>query len=65
MTQVYMAFMLGVRRVGVTEAASELQKRDLIRYTRGAISIVSKRGLEGASCECYATAERVYARHIH
>jgi hypothetical protein len=52
--------MLGVRRVGVTEAASALHERKLIDYTRGAIRILDHRGLEKAACACY---ERVKDMH--
>ncbi len=65
MTQEYMAFMLGVRRVGVTEAATLLQKRNLIEYQRGELDIVNGQELEAASCECYATAERVYRAYMN
>jgi CRP-like cAMP-binding protein len=64
MTQEYMAFMLGVRRVGVTEAATLLQKRNLIEYKRGELAIMNGQELEAASCECYATAERLYRAHM-
>ena len=53
MTQEFLSHMLGVRRVGVTKAARALQKRGLIEYSRGHISIVDSHGLEGAACSCY------------
>jgi len=54
LTQEFLSHMLGVRRVGVTNAARALQKRKLIDYSRGQISILDDKGLEAAACECYA-----------
>lgn len=54
MTQELIANMLGVRREGVTEAAGKLQDRDIIKYSRGRITILDRRRLEQACCECYA-----------
>ena len=58
MTQELIANMLGVRREGVTAAAAKLQKLDVIRYSRGKITILDRPKLEGLSCECYAVVKR-------
>lgn len=62
MTQELIANMLGVRRQGVTEAARRLQEVDLIRYARGRIAVLDRKGLEERTCECYAAVKREYAR---
>jgi CRP-like cAMP-binding protein len=62
MTQELIASMLGVRREGVTEAAGNLQRAGLIRYSRGHIDVLDRTGLEKAVCECYSVAKREYDR---
>jgi len=62
MTQELIASMLGVRREGVTEAAGKLQTAGLIRYNRGQITVLDRKGLEERVCECYAVVRKEYAR---
>lgn len=59
-TQEFMAYMLGVRRVGVSKAASLLETLGVIQYSRGEIHIVDGAGLENASCKCYQQARDIY-----
>lgn len=54
LTQAYLAEMLGVRRVTITEAAGRLQDRNLIGYCRATIRILDRRGLQAAACQCYS-----------
>ena len=58
MTQELIANMLGVRREGVTEAASKLQALGVIEYHRGKITVLDRPKLEKLSCECYAVVKR-------
>jgi CRP-like cAMP-binding protein len=60
LTHQVLAEMLGVQRSAITIAAGALQQRKLIRYTRGEITVLSRRGLEAASCECYGAGVERY-----
>jgi CRP-like cAMP-binding protein len=62
LTQDYIAMMLGVTRPSVSAAASALQKLGMIRYSRGMMTIVNRRGLEAVSCECYGIVRREFDR---
>jgi CRP-like cAMP-binding protein len=53
LTQDIISFMVGTPRTGITKAAGVLQDTGLIRYRRGKITILDRRGLEEAACECY------------
>jgi CRP-like cAMP-binding protein len=55
-----LASMLGVRRVGITTAAGELQRLGLIAYHRGELTVLDRAGLESAACGCYAADCRAY-----
>jgi CRP-like cAMP-binding protein len=62
LTQEFLAMMLGVQRTGVSVAAGALQRGGLIRYTRGNVTILDRRGLEHRSCECYGVSKKEFDR---
>ena len=62
MTQELIANMLGVRREGVTEAAGNLQRKGVIRYSRGRIEVLERTALEQAACECYRVVKLEFGR---
>ena len=62
MTQELIANMLGVRREGVTEAAGNLQRDGLIKYSRGRITVIDRARLEKAVCECYGVVKKEFDR---
>ncbi|PSJ16483.1 Crp/Fnr family transcriptional regulator [Nitrosomonas supralitoralis] len=61
-THLFLAYMLGVRRVSITQAASSLQYRNIINYQRGNITILDRGGLEALSCSCYRSDKEIYQR---
>jgi CRP-like cAMP-binding protein len=63
-THEFLAYMLGVRRVGITVAAGGLQRDGLIRYHRGEITVLDRAGLMAAACPCYAGDCAAYAQHL-
>ena len=64
LTQEFLAYMLGGRRVSVTITAGMLARVGLIRYTRGKIQVLDRPRLEEASCECYGIIQREYERLV-
>jgi CRP-like cAMP-binding protein len=61
-THEFLAYMLGVRRVGITTAASVLQREGLIEYRRGKIRVLDRRGLKASACSCYAADREAYLK---
>jgi CRP-like cAMP-binding protein len=64
LTHEFLAYMLGVRRAGVTYAARSLSAQGLIDYRRGAITVLDAAGLKKASCGCYLRGNRIYERTL-
>ena len=62
LTHEFLAHMLGMRREGVTEAASVFKRRKLIKYQRGKIQILDLKGLKAASCSCYQIVQTAFKR---
>jgi CRP-like cAMP-binding protein len=62
LTHSLLAKILGVRRSGVSMAAGALQRRRLIRYSRGGITVLDRQGLEHAACACYQVVTAAYSR---
>ncbi len=62
LTHQFLAHMLGLRREGVTEAASALKARNIISYSRGKVRILDVRGLKASSCSCYQIVKSVFDR---
>jgi CRP-like cAMP-binding protein len=63
-TQESMAFMLGVRRVSITKAAADLQRRGVIAYSRGVVTVIDRKVLEEAACSCYAADRLCYSKYL-
>ncbi len=64
LTHKSLAYMLGVRRAGVTEAAGRLQANRLIRYHHGELTVLDRQGLEVIACSCYAAHNAVYEEYL-
>jgi len=64
-THEFLAYMLGMRRVGITAAASALQRSGLIEYHRGELTVLDRSGLEAAACSCYAADRKTYTELLH
>lgn len=64
LTQEFLAQMLGVRRPSVNLAGATLQRAGLVRYTRGRITVLDRKGLEKSSCECYVRIRDEFARAL-
>jgi CRP-like cAMP-binding protein len=62
LTQELIAGMLGVRREGITETAGNLQRKGLISYRRGHITVLNRAGLEAHACECYQVVKKEFHR---
>jgi CRP-like cAMP-binding protein len=62
LTQDFLSHMLGIRRVGVTRAAGALHKKKLIDYSRGNITILTRKGLKAAACSCYGIVKNLQDR---
>ena len=56
----FLAMMLGVRRQSVTVVAGTLQSAGLIKYRHGVVTVLDRKGLEAASCECYELVRRYF-----
>lgn len=63
-TQIFLAYILGVRRVGITKAALSLQQQNLICYRRGNITILDRAGLEAVACACYQINQETYRSNL-
>lgn len=64
MTHEFLAYMLGVRRVGVTTAAGILQRSGLIEYRHGFLTVLDREGLQAAACSCYADDGKAYDKFL-
>ena len=62
LTQQFLAHMLGVQRGGVSRAASELKRKQIIRYSRGRITILNEKALAASACRCYQKVKKLYER---
>lgn len=63
-THEFLAYMLGVRRAGITSAATQLQRAGLIEYRRGVLTVLDRVGLETAACPCYALDRQAYCDRL-
>jgi CRP-like cAMP-binding protein len=61
-THEFISVMLGVRRSGVTAAVQLLESRNLIRATRGSVTLLNRKGLVGTANGSYGFAEAHYER---
>jgi CRP-like cAMP-binding protein len=63
-TQEFLSYMLGVRRVSVTASAGVLQRAGLIEYHRGELKVLDRTGLQAMACSCYADDLQTYAGQL-
>jgi CRP-like cAMP-binding protein len=64
-TQPFLAHMLGVQRGAISAAAGQLQRRNVIAYSRGEITVLNRAALEAASCGCYVAGHQTYSRSLN